>query len=300
MEGVTGSVFRRLHKKYFDGIDAYYTPFLAVNQTHKFKRREKREFLPEENPVLPIPQILTNHSADFLWATEELKRYGYREVNLNMGCPASTVFTKAKGAGMLSDPERLNLFLKQVFEGAPDDTRITIKTRIGVKSTDELDRLIYIWNRYPFGKIIVHPRLREDYYNGTPDWEAFRTCVEKCSAPLVYNGDIKSIVDFERFQKAFPEIDEIMIGRGMLANPALARQLQGGAPLGQTELKDFYAELASEYEKILPGEKNVLFCMKELWSYTATLFSNKNAVLKKIQRCKTLGDYRAAVGEVMG
>ena len=262
MEGITGSIYRRVHRRYFDGIDDYYTPFLAINQTHKLKKRELREIIPDENPVSPIPQVLTNNADDFLWAAEELSKYGYREINLNMGCPVATVFTKHKGAGMLSDLSRLRIFLDKIFEKKPAELEITIKTRIGVKDTAELDSLIDLWNNYQFKMIIIHPRLREDYYKGNPRMEEFRKCMRQCKSPICYNGNITSVEDCSALVNEFPDLNAVMIGRGLIANPALAREIKGGTRLDLSELKDFYYNLLNEYRTAFSSDREVLFCMK--------------------------------------
>ena len=119
MEGIITASYRRLFKKYYGGIDRYYTPFIAANQTHTFKEREKREFLPFSEDL--VPQILTNSVDDFLWAARELGKVGYKEVNLNTGCPSGTVVAKGKGAGMLKDPELLDEFFQKIFSAAESE-----------------------------------------------------------------------------------------------------------------------------------------------------------------------------------
>lgn len=295
MEGITTYLYRRVHQKYFSGVDQYFTPFLAVSQNHRFKQREKNEFLPEENPVPPVPQILTKSPADFLWGIEALLGYGYREINLNTGCPSATVVTKGKGAGMLAEPDRLDAFFSEVFEKKPEDCCISIKTRIGMEDEAELGKLIDIWNRYPLQEIIVHPRLREDYYGHDPRMDAFRRCVSDCKAPICYNGEIRSCPDHAHFRSIFPEVSAVMIGRGLIANPALAREIKGGEPLRLDELKAFHDEVFDGYTKIMAGERDVLFKMKDLWTYMSRMFREEETVLKRIRRSKDFSGYRTAV-----
>ena len=78
LEGITGAAFRRLHHKYFSGVDRYYTPFLSPTKEHLLTPREQRELLPEYNTgITVVPQILTKVPADFLWAAELLHGMGY-------------------------------------------------------------------------------------------------------------------------------------------------------------------------------------------------------------------------------
>ena len=174
MEGITGYIYRQAYNSCFKPMDRYFTPFLAPKHKSGFSSKELNDILPEHNQGLClIPQILTHSAEDFLWVCEELAEYGYRTVNLNLGCPSGTVVTKKKGAGFLAEPEDLSLFLEEVCNGlekihASDGkpVRLSIKTRIGMKEASEFPRLLAIYNHYPLEELIVHPRVREDYYKG--------------------------------------------------------------------------------------------------------------------------------------
>ncbi len=299
MEGITTFLYRRIHHKYFSGIDKYFTPFLALNQTHRFKQREENEFLPDQNPVLPVPQFLTKSSVDFLWAAEMMQSFRYSEVNLNTGCPSATVVTKGKGAGMLADTEQLDQFWSEVFDKKSPDLKISVKTRIGMSNMKEMAELIEIWNRYPFHEIIIHPRFREDYYDHEPRLDAFQQCASECIVPVCYNGEIKSVTDYDRIYKQFPEISSVMIGRGLIENPALARELKGGLPAQIEEVKAFHDELLQGYIQLMEGERDVLFKMKDLWTYMSRLFRNREEVLNSIRRSRNVAEYKIAVYNAM-
>ena len=112
MEGITGYTFRNVHHHCYPGMDRYFTPFISPNQHHAVNPKEHRDVVQSNNSEVPIvPQVLTNKSELFLWAARELKeKYGYTEVNLNLGCPSKTVVSKQKGSGFLGDTEKLNRF----------------------------------------------------------------------------------------------------------------------------------------------------------------------------------------------
>ena len=160
LEGVTGSEFRRIHHRFFPGVDAYYMPFVSPTQDHVFTQRELRNVLPENNQGFrAVPQLLTKNAGDFLWCAGELAAMGYDEVNFNLGCPSGTVVAKGKGAGMLARPEELDRFLDIVFSKAPP-IRISLKTRIGVERPEEFPRLLEIFGKYPVSLLIVQPKIR--------------------------------------------------------------------------------------------------------------------------------------------
>ena len=83
-------------------------------QAGELRDRDVKEILPENNPGLClVPQLLTNRAEAFLGAARLLAQYGYREVNLNLGCPSGTVAAKKKGAGFLGFPEELDQFWRR-------------------------------------------------------------------------------------------------------------------------------------------------------------------------------------------
>ncbi len=73
MEGITDHIYRRLHHRYFPGVDKYFTPFFSPTGDGRFPPRNMRDLNPEVNEGLPVvPQLLTRHAADFLWAAKAL------------------------------------------------------------------------------------------------------------------------------------------------------------------------------------------------------------------------------------
>ena len=172
MEGLTDSIFRKIHHKYFPGVDRYYTPFFSPTIHRTLTPREARELPPADSqPFKAVPQLLTKVSEDFLWAAEQCRDLGYAEVNLNIGCPSGTVTAKGKGSGMLRDPDGLDAFLDAIFSGAP--LPISVKTRIGFENPEEFPRILEIFNRYPIQELTIHPRVRKAFYNGPVEMDAF-------------------------------------------------------------------------------------------------------------------------------
>ena len=306
MEGITGYIYRNAHHKFFPETDGYYSPFLVANHTKNFKSAEKKDVFPENNPEIRlVPQILTKDPQEFLWAALSMRDLGYGEVNLNLGCPMPTVYSKGKGAGFLKDPEGLDLFFASLFRemnALPRERRvgISVKTRLGAESFDEEGKLLDIFARYPFEKIIVHPRTGIQRYGGTADRAAFGRAMEQLTCPVIYNGDILTVSDAEELCAEFPEISGIMIGRGLLANPALVRMIRGGEALSKKELQAFHDELVRNYTAALGSEKTVLKKMKELWAYLGRLFPENEKERKDILKAQTMVSYKGAVRVLIG
>lgn len=297
MEGVTGYIYRNAHHTFFPGIDKYFTPFVVANQTYKFKTREKTDVAPENNRGLYIvPQIMANKAEEFLWAAGELKKLGYEEINLNLGCPAATVVSKKKGSGFLAYPDELERFLDVVFSGLEGQgIRVSVKTRLGKERVEEAGRLMEIYNRYPLHELIIHPRVQKDFYKNEPRMDAFAEAVQASRHPVCYNGNLFSAEDYEQFANRFPEIQAVMLGRGLIADPALVRELQGGACLDREELRRFHNAVFGAYRSTALGEVNTLFKMKELWSYMGQLFSGDERMTRKIRKAGSDSEYLSAV-----
>lgn len=297
MERVTGHVFRQAHAACFGPADKYLTPFLSPNQNLCFTSRERAEVLPEHNDGLNVvPQLLTSNAAHFLWASRELAAMGYREVNLNLGCPSGTVSAKGKGAGFLAYPDRLERFLDQVFSYVTID--VSVKTRIGKAGADEWDSLLELFNRYPICELTVHPRVQADFYQGRPNRRAFRKAVGASTAPLCYNGDLFSLPDLFAFTAVFPEVDRVMAGRGAVADPSLLRQFQGGAPADKEELRQFHALVYAGYQRVMSGDRAVLARMKELWSYLLFSFTGRERYVRRFRKVNFLPEYEDLVDEL--
>lgn len=293
MEGITGYIYRNAYEKYFHNVDRYYTPFIIPNQSRKFKTRELTDILPENNKAKNvIPQILTNDAEGFIHTATRLEEFGYEEVNLNLGCPSSTVVTKFRGSGFLSKREELDRFLDEIFKM---DIKISIKTRIGKDSPDEFYELIKIYNKYPLAELIIHPRTRKDFYGNKPNLEVFKDAVKLSSNPLCYNGDIFTKEDYDNITKEFKDLEAVMLGRGIIANPGLMNEIKDGKLINKQLLKDFHDEIVEGYVEIFDGDRNVLFKMKELWAYMIHIFSDNKKYAKQIKKSQNLRDYKSIV-----
>ena len=295
MEGITGYVFRRIHRECFPGMDKYFTPFLAAKQNKRLSAKEIREVSPETNEGLTvIPQILGNNAEDFIQLAKILRdEYGHKEINLNLGCPSGTVTAKGKGAGFLGEPEKLDAFLDSVYSSL--DMEISIKTRVGTDYEEDWEYLMDIYEKYPIKELIIHPRLLKDHYKGKPRLELFRQGKERFSMPVGYNGNLFTKEDYKNFTEQFPQTEIFMFGRGIIANPGLLDEIRDGKVPDKKKLRAFHDRIYSQYQEILSGERNVLFRMKELWNYMAPEFSNYEKPAKKIKKSQNFSDYEAAV-----
>ena len=294
MEGITGHVYRNSYEKFFHNIDKYFTPFIVPTSSKSFKTKELRDVLPENNQGMNIvPQILTNDSEGFINTAIKLQQLGYNEVNLNLGCPSGTVVSKGRGSGFLAKREELDIFLEEIYK--KDDIKISIKTRIGKDNPEEFYELIKIFNKYPIEELIIHPRTRQDFYGNKPNLEVFKDAINLSTNPICYNGDIFTSDDYKNFIKSFPEVNELMLGRGILANPGLINEINNNIVLDKELLKKFHDDILFNYIEVFKDDNIALYRMKELWGYMIYIFSNNKKYAKKIKKSQKLKDYNEAV-----
>lgn len=294
MEGVTGQLYRRAHHRYFTGVDKYFMPFLSPTQDNVFTKKELGEILPEHNEGIPVvPQLLTRRAADFIWAARELERMGYQEVNLNLGCPSGTVVAKGKGAGLLAMPEELNHFLEEIFSQV--GIEISVKTRLGLKSPEEFPRLLEIYNCYPIKELTIHPRVRTDYYKNWVNVATFEQALSSSHNPVCYNGDLVTAADCRGAEARFPSAQALMLGRGLLADPALAGKAKGGPGADKERLQAFHDEVYLGYCRAFGSDRNAMLRMKEFWTYLICLFQDGDRYAKKLKKAREPMEYQAYV-----
>ena len=296
LEGIGGYIYRNAQADYFEKADKYYSPFLAPNQNRSISPKEYKDIAPEHNEdITLVPQIMANNAEIFLKAAQELEQLGYKEINLNLGCPSRTVVTKYRGAGFLAKPDALEQFLEEVYSKL--NIRLSLKTRLGMEDEEEFEHLLDIYNKFPVSELIIHPRVQTDYYKNTPRMESFLNALEKSKNPVVYNGDI---FNKEKYQQVMKQMDVsgVMLGRGVLANPALFGEIRGTEKLSKERLWEFHERLLADYTQEMSGERNVLFKMKELWFYLAWSFTNTEKYEKKIRKAQHLSDYRFVVKQL--
>lgn len=303
LEGITGYLFRNAYSEIYGNVDKFFAPFISPSDKCPMTPRERKDLIPENNTgIYLVPQILTRRSDCFIEATEELRAMGYNEVNLNLGCPSGTVCAKGKGAGFLQDPTALQEFLNDIYNFAESESiKISIKTRLGYTDPDEFYSLLEIFNNFPISELIIHPRIRTDYYKGEPRKTYFRYALEHSKCPIVYNGNIYSVKDYNDLTSLLSSnLDPVMLGRGLISDPSLANKLNDlTSETDYRKLKRLHDTLYYEYQKIMSPDINVLFKMRELWTYWQILFDGKDRDIKRLLKAKKYAEYEEIVYRIL-
>lgn len=296
LESVTTWIYRQAHAKIYGRLDKYFIPFLEPHEKRDFKTRELQEILPEHNEnIYAVPQILTNRSEGFIKLAKALRDWGYEEINLNLGCPSKTVVTKGKGSGFLAKPEELERFLTEIFDALSGEVKISVKTRIGKENPEEFPALLELFNKYPMEELIIHPRVQKDGYGNVPRLELYELAEKQSVNPLCYNGDLYTREQIRNFAERFPGTERLMFGRGFLRDPGL---LYNEGKDSKDIFEKFWAfhDLVYEgYQERNMGDRNVLFKMKELWSYQVYQFSEPERLFKTFKKMQDCNEYEQMI-----
>ena len=290
MEGITTYIYRNTHAELFGCCDEYYAPFIAPSENERITRKSLKDVLPENNKNITLKvQVLTNKSEAFKNFAPKIEELGYDEININLGCPSGTVVNKGRGAGFLRYPDELHKFLGEIFEN--NKIKISLKTRIGFESGHEMTRLCEIYNNYPISELIVHPRVRQDFYKGYPDYKVFEQTYKVSKSKVCYNGNIYTLQDYHDITKKFDNLSAVMIGRGAITNPGIFREIKTGQKLTKADMVEFTELLAERYNKILDSDIFTLHKLKEIWIYAIDNFLNSKKAAKAMKKTDRLTDF---------
>ena len=295
MEGLTAVTFRQVHHRFFGGVDRYFIPFVSPTVIPKFTERHLRELAPQVNAGFhAVPQLLTRRSDDFIWAAKALADMGYDEVNLNLGCPAGTVVAKGKGSGFLREPTELYYFLDRLFQ-ADLPIAVSVKTRLGWSDETQFASLLDIYNRFPIHCLTIHPRVKKDLYRGDVRLEALDRYAGQIQVPWAYNGDLVTPDDVRKMSARYGHAQAFMIGRGVMADPALFRKLKGGTAATREEIQAFSQTLFESYAQAFDSWNNALMRMKEYWFYQLNLFEEADKLGKALFKAKNAQAFNEAL-----
>ena len=217
LQGFTEAPWRNIHHELFGGIDAYYTPFVRVEKG-EFRNKDIRDIEKENNKVTClIPQLIASTPAELEKLVGLFLERGYREADINMGCPFPLLTMRHKGSGILPYPSEVKVLLNELAHYP--EMKFSVKMRLGWEYYDEWRQVLPLLNAVPLTRIILHPRIGRQQYKGMVYKKELRLFAEMCQHPLVYNGDLHTPDDIRRIEEEYPDLDGVMIGRVPMVAP---------------------------------------------------------------------------------
>ena len=296
LRGVTSRTFREVFSRHFGGLDEAVAPFIPTVEGARVKPRLLNDVQPVVASPSLVPQVLGKDPASFRVMLGALRELGHSRVNLNSGCPWPMVVRRGRGSGLLANESALAGMLEAGCDVLGN--KFSVKVRLGIDDTTLLLKRMPLFNQFPLEELIIHGRTARQMYEGNVDVDAFARAAEVCTNRVVYNGDIFTLEGFLRLKQRFPHITRWMIGRGVLRNPVLCESIKAGRelPLDVARVMAFHNDYLDATRAELFGDKPVLGRMKELWFYLHHAVPRGEKLLRSIQLCATVEEYRSIIG----
>jgi len=294
VRGITDLIYRNTFAKHFGGIDIAMTPFLTTVKGDQIKPSQVEEFIPANNSIPIIPQIIGKSAANFIVLAKTLSDLGNEHVNWNLGCPHPTMTRKKCGSGLLPHADLIDSFLDKVCAAIPN--KLSVKVRLGLTENTDLEDLIQVFNRYPLTEVTIHPRTGKQMYKGSVDTDMFEHYMKQFEHPVIYNGDIYTLENFTLLKQRFPSINKWMLGRGLFANPMLALAIENNQVTPENEklrrIMEFHEELLACYKARLSGDAHLIQKMVGHWEYLQHSIPDGKKLFKKLKKAKSVASFR--------
>ena len=264
MAGICNSAFRRIVKEFGAGL--IYAEMVSDKAiVYENEKTKKMLYMTdEERPI--SQQIFGSDVNSFVNAAKIV----YKEmkpdiIDINMGCPVPKVAVSAQaGAALLKNPEKVGEIVKQVVNAVPIPVTVKIRSGWDFNHINAIE-IAKICEKNGASAICVHPRTRSQRYEGKADWSIIKEVKKNVSIPVIGNGDIKTVYDAKKMLED-TKCDAIMIGRGVLGNPWLIRDIINYLN---------YGIIPKEITK----EEKIDMCIKHL-NYLLEVKDEKTAVLE--------------------
>ncbi len=302
MQDVTDLRFMRLISGY-GNADVYFTEYFRVLPDSRLDKIILASITqnPTGRPV--IAQMIGNDIAALVRTARELQQHPVAAIDLNLGCPVPVVYRKCAGGGLLREPERIDQILGALR--AAIDIPFTVKTRIGFDEADRFDaELLPIFARHSLDLLTVHARTVKEMYRSAPRYDFIARAVAALSCPVLANGNIYSAAKADEVL-ALTNARGLMIGRGVIRNPWLFRQIREqrrGAAIFRPTGRDVLAYIHTLYEAVstpeLP-ERSQVNHMKKFLNFIGLGVEPTGDFLHRIRRTSTRADLFAHCREFL-
>jgi len=265
MQDVTDLAFWRVQARH-GGADLYWTEYFRV---HRDSRPEKYILdsitqNPTGRPV--IAQMIGNDIPALVRTARALQQFPVAAIDLNLGCPAPVVYRKCAGGGLLREPARIDAILGALREAVA--IPLTVKTRIGFDSADDFEPLLGLFAKHGVDLVTVHGRTVKQMYRAEVRYDLIARAAGQLACPVLANGNVHG-PEQALAVLAATGARGLMIGRGVIRNPWLFRQIrqrQGGE------------------KPTLPTGREVLAYVAELWEAQTSPEARESARVQRLKK----------------
>lgn len=257
MEGLVDGIMRDILTR-IGGIDLCVAEFLRADG-NLLPPRKFLATVPElanggrTSCGVPVTVQLLGHQPNIL--AENAARaveLGALGIDLNFGCPAPSVNRHGAGAVLLADPQRLHTIVATVRRALPAAVPLTAKMRLGLEDTSLALDCARALQAGGAAELTVHARTRADHFRPPARWEWLALIREALTIPVIANGDVWNVADWENI-RAVSGCADVMLGRGLVVRPDLARQIASGTePLSWAEFLPWLREYFERMQAATP------------------------------------------------
>ena len=274
MQDVTDLSFLRTLQRLHCLPDFVVTPYLRSATTSCVMSDSIIRCITENPTSCPIwVQLAGSEAEPLLRDVKTLNEFPVAGFNLNVGCPSPLVNRHGAGAALLKNPAHLQCICCAMRD-AISLGRWSVKCRVGWESSGEFSQILSAICASSPDLFIVHARTRRQMYAGKPDDASVRLAVQQASCPVLANGDISSRTDAAH-RLLSTRTHGVMIGRGIVRNPYLFRELRGGVAPSRDEMLLYYITLLEETGRELLHPSPAAHCnrMKKFLAFCYEDFS---------------------------
>ena len=230
MEGLLDFVLRDVLTR-VGGVDRCVSEFIRITDSllpDKVFFRYLPELHNNSRTLAGVPvraQLLGSDPLRMAQNAARLADLGAEGIDLNFGCPAKVVNRHGGGAALLQEPERIATIVAAVRRAVPAHLPVSAKMRLGFNDTGLMRECAQAMQAGGAVELVVHARTKADGYRPPAYWEHIPTIRAAVSIPVVANGEIWTVADAQRCRDV-SGCDTLMLGRGMVADPGLARAIR--------------------------------------------------------------------------
>jgi len=240
MAGITDYSFRKILKKFEP--DFMFTEMVNANLLNREDGTTVNELLKCDEKEKTGTQIFGGDRNELVSGIFKLKDFGFRKININMGCPQPKITKNGAGSALL---ENFELVEKVLLETKDIEADISLKIRVGYKEFQNPDIFLKLANKYNLDFICVHGRTQEQMYSGTANWEIVER-LSKIPRNIEFFGNGDLFDPFKIEQKiSFCNLDGIILSRGIIGNPWLILQTKEFLKFGKINTIQTFDETKS-------------------------------------------------------